>query len=132
MKNGKPNAENAAGRRCLVQSPDKLLSEQGKALVSSDPDLSERTLRLLSEIEQHKDEDMKCSFEDVCFYDKGGHSKSVGLACLSICIKGKPVCFSRRGCGQVFRHEKQELCGSRKSIGRPEAREGFFHRLFQE
>ena len=54
--------------------PDKLLSEQGKALVSSDPDLSERTLRLLSEIEQHKDEDMKCSFEDVCFYDKGGHS----------------------------------------------------------
>ena len=50
--------------------PDKLLSEQGKALVSSDPDLSEQTLRLLSEIEQHKDEDMKCSFEDVCFYDK--------------------------------------------------------------
>ena len=86
--------------------PDKLLSEQGKALVSSDPDLSEQTLRLLSEIEQHKDEDMKCSFEDVC--------------------------FSRRGCGQVFRHEKQELCGSRKSIGRPEAREGFFHRLFQK
>ena len=37
--------------------PDKLLSEQGKALVSSDPDLSEQTLRLLSEIEQHKDED---------------------------------------------------------------------------
>lgn len=70
--------------------PDKLLSEQGKALVSSDPDLSERTLRLLSEIEQHKDEDMKCSFEDVCFYDKGGHSKSVGLACLSICIKANP------------------------------------------
>lgn len=70
--------------------PDKLLSEQGKVLVSSDPDLSERTLRLLSEIEQHKDEDMKCSFEDVCFYDKGGHSKSVGLACLSICIKANP------------------------------------------